>query len=719
LYDAIMTTRLHRGFLLIALAVLAFAPAPALADTTEKLDPLLKARAAQLSGRSRVIVQFRTQPDARVISRRGGIVGRQLRGLAAQVAELNNSSLAALAGDPQVARVVLDRPVFPTLERTGGAVGATLAREELGLTGRGVGVAVIDSGVTSAHDDLYLTRGHSPRRSSRVAHFKDFTTTASSGLWLSELATDEFGHGTHVAGIIAGNGFDSDGARTGVAPGVNLVALKVLDGEGHGFISDVIDALDYAVAIKDTYNIRVINLSVASGVFESYRTDPLAQAARRAVQAGIVVVASAGNLGADENGEPQFGGITSPGNAPWVLTVGASSHGGTIRRGDDTIPTFSSRGPTWIDFSTKPDLVAPGVGIESLAAPNSTLYGTHPEYLLDGTAQTAFKPYLSLSGTSMAAPVVAGTAALMLEANPSLTPNAVKALLQYTAEIRHGEHYLAQGAGLLNARGAVRMAQFFETPQKGLPVPVDAIDGEVVEWGRHLIWGNVRVDGGLPLPDGNAWALDVTWGDDVAAGEPVVWGVSYDDNIVWSTYNDDNIVWSTARGDNIVWSTAKDENIVWSTARGDNIVWSTAGDENIVWSTYDDDNIVWSTALQDNIVWSTTHLQNVVWGQDCGGANCPGVLWGAHRSDGTLWGTYDDDNIVWSTYGDDNIVWSTALDDNIVWSTSSDDNIVWSTYDDNIVWSTYGDDNIVWSTYDDNIVWSTNTVEPVRWPAAR
>ena len=522
-----------RSFVLFALALVTIVPTVARAQTSAKLDSLLRAQAQRLSGRSRVIVQFADQPDATVIARRGGLAGRRLGSLRAQVAEFDNTELATLAAEPSVVHVFLDRSVFPTLERTGAVIGTELAREQLGLTGRGVGVAVIDSGVTSFHDDLHLSRSRSPRRSSRVVHFKDFTQPAHPNLRFSERPHDDYGHGTHVAGIIAGNGFDSDGARAGIARGTNLVALKVLDGEGHGYISDVIDAIDYAVMMKDRYNIRVINLSVASGVFESYRTDPLAQAARRAVQAGIVFVASAGNLGTDAHGEPQFGGITSPGNAPWVLTVGASNHQGTNRRSDDTLGAFSSRGPSWIDFAAKPDLVAPGVGIESLAGPHSTLYNAYPELLLDGSRRTPFKPYLSLSGTSMAAPVVTGTVALMLEANPALTPNAVKALLQYTAEIRQSEHPLAQSAGLLNARGAIRMARFFAAPESGVPVPGDEIDGEWIHWGRHIVWGNVSVEGGLPLPGSSAWSLAVTWGDKDAAATPIVWGVSYDDdNIV-------------------------------------------------------------------------------------------------------------------------------------------------------------------------------------------
>ena len=626
-------------------------PKPTLAQTapTDKLSPLLRTLSRQIDGRSRVIVQFRGAPDARVITGIGGVAGRQLESAGAQVASLDNRLLADVARNPQVAWVGVDHPVFATLERTGAAIAATLARRAFGLTGKGIGVAVIDSGITAWHDDLYLEDRKSPRAALRVVHFKDFTTDFDSRVWTSDQPSDEFGHGSHVAGIIAGNGFDSGGARMGVAPEASLIGLKVLDAEGNGYISDVIAAIDYAIAVRNVYNIRVINLSVASGVFESYHTDPLTLAARRAVSAGIVVVAAAGNLGTTADGDTQHGGITSPGNAPWVLTVGAASHEGTTARSNDTVTRFSSRGPTWIDFAAKPDLVAPGVGTESLSEPHSTLYSEYADYLLDGTRRTPYKPYLSLTGTSMAAPVVTGTVVLMLEANPALTPNAVKAILQYTAEVRSDESFLAQGAGLLNAVGAVRMAIFFEEPEEGMPAPLDTIERESIAWSRHIIWGNDRIDGGVPLPGSNAWALGVTWGAEASrAGQPIVWGVKADDNIVWSTRHDDNIVWSTRHDDNIVWSTRHDDNIVWSTRHDDNIVWSTRHDDNIVWST------------------------------DCGGANCEGVIWGARGNGDFVWGTAEEsDNIVWSTREDDNIVWSTLEDDNIVWSTGDVGQVLW------------------------------------------
>jgi serine protease AprX len=675
----------------------------------DKLDPVLRHRARQLAGRSRIIVQFRGDADVRVFGR--GVAGRKLdRG--AQVGEVDNIALATVASDPRVERVMVDRPAFATMERTGQAIGATLARSDYGVTGKGIGVAIIDSGITNYHDDLF--RSASGASSRRVAHFKDFTRDVSPNLWFNDIQSDDYGHGTHVAGIIAGSGYDSGGRRTGVAPGAKLLGLKVLDEQGHGYVSDVIAAIDYAISIRFTYNVRVINLSVASGVFESYWHDPLTLAARRAAEAGIVVVAAAGNLGLDGQGRPQSGGVTSPGNAPWVLTVGASSHQGTAHRSDDIVGSFSSHGPTWLDFAAKPDIVAPGVGIESLSDPRSTLYGLLKPYLLNGIIPVGYKPYLSLSGTSMATPVVAGTVALMLEANPTLTPNAVKAILQYTAQSYEGESVFAQGAGFLNARGAVRLAKSFAAPQTPVGYMRDTIEGERINWSRQIIWGNYRVTGGVPLPGSNAWATNQTWGAiKTQTGQPVVWGARQDDsNIVWSVNDDDNIVWSVnddgnivwsvnGDDDNIVWSVDSDDNIVWSVNGDGNIVWSVADDGNIVWSVDDDGNIVWSVNGDGNIVWSVSALQNVVWGTACGGANCQKAIWGSTRNGSVIGTAEPDENIVWSVNDDDNIVWSVNGDGNIVWSVTGDGNIVWSVNDD-----------------DGNIVWSVATIQQVRWPAS-
>jgi serine protease AprX len=501
---------------LILLLVAAGLVTPHVAAASGSLDAVLAARAQDPRGVSRVIVRTADGGDAIAAIRAvGGLPGRHLGGLG-QVATVPDSALSKLAARRDVLEVALDRPVAGSVERTGAAVGTDWVTEQLGFDGSGVGVAIIDSGVANWHDDL---------GSQTVVHFVDFVTELLA-------PHDDYGHGTHVAGIIAGNGYDSEGARRGVAPGARLVVLKVLDELGDGHISDVIAAIDYAIEYREQFNIRIINLSVAAGVHESYKTDPLTLAAKRAVDAGIVVVTAAGNLGRSPKGATQYGGITSPGNAPWVLTVGATNHQRTASRTDDIVAPFSSRGPTHIDGAVKPDIVAPGVGIESLADPSSTIYKTNPGARIDGTVDTVAAPYISLTGTSMAAPIAAGTVALMLEANPDLTPNLVKAILQYTAERRPRYEIAAQGAGFLNARGAVQLAMELTGERTQTPDPT--------RWSRQILWGDTRVRGGVITMDANAWRPGVIWGASATPdGEPVSWGTAPDSNVPWKLSSDE------------------------------------------------------------------------------------------------------------------------------------------------------------------------------------
>ena len=542
-----------------------------------KLDPALTQLAAQTRGETAVIIEFNDERDAeKLIKGHKGNAGRRLGILKARVGRLPNAYIQLLASNPAVKRISIDRPVQGLVGRTAVTVGARAVQELMGYSGAGVGVAIIDSGVTPWHDDLTQTNG----RGQRVTHFVDFVNGYRQPY-------DDWGHGTHVAGIVGGNGYDAAGIRTAIAPGANIIALKALDAQGNGTISGIIAAIDYAVANKDALNIRVINMSLGAGVYESYNSDPLTLATKRAVDAGIVVVAAAGNLGKAANGLPQYGAITAPGNAPWVITIGASSTNGTVLRQDDTIAPYSSRGPTMIDYIAKPDLVAPGTGTVALSAPGSTLFTSKAQYLLPGLIPTSDPtPYLVLSGTSMAAPVVAGAVALMLEANPGLTPNLVKAMLQFTAQAYPGYNALTQGAGFLNARGAVQLAEYFQRAQLGSPYP--AMKG----WSRHVFWGNRRIRGGVLTPGGTAWDDNIVWGASATPdGENIVWG----ENCLWDGC--DNIVW----GNNIVWGeSANDENIVWGFSGGENIVWGSTDDDNIVWGSSDAENNVWGIAEDDN-----------------------------------------------------------------------------------------------------------------------
>src|SRR3954465_3599594 len=300
-----------------------------------KLDSKLNDRALKGGSlTSRAIVDLNPGCDATAdYAKVGGKRGRRLGLINADVVEVSNSQLRKLADSPCVKDIHWDRKTGGEMNRAAVVEGARAVQEAYGYDGAGIGVAGGGSGLTSWHDDLPY-RGSNPNvkvvGNQRVTKFVDFVNGRLT-------AYDDNGHGTHVAGISAGNGYDTLGARAGMAPAANLVSLKVLDDHGTGYISNVIAALDWAVTNKAAYNIRVINLSVGASITESYQTDPLCLAAKRAVDAGIVVVAAAGNLGKNSQGQTQYGGITAPGNAPWVLTVGASSHMGTVTRADDTI----------------------------------------------------------------------------------------------------------------------------------------------------------------------------------------------------------------------------------------------------------------------------------------------------------------------------------------------------------------------------------------------
>ena len=566
----------------------------------DKLDPALRAAVTNVDGQSPVIVRVAlgtaTTSVATLVQQLGGTVGRQLPILNAFAGVMPNASILLLTANAGVERIALDRPTFGSLDRTNATVGSSAIRAATGYDGHGIGVAVIDSGITPWHDDL----GHSGAAGSqRVRQFVDFVSGAST-------PNDDYGHGSHVAGIIVGNGFDSGGVRSGIAPAAHLIALKVLDHHGRGRISDVIAALDYVAAHKDAFAIRVVNMSIGAAVHESYNSDLLTLAAKRVVDLGIVVVAAAGNAGTSADGKTVYGGIGAPGNAPWVMTVGASSHMGTIDRGDDTVARFSSRGPTIVDRLAKPDIVAPGVGIVSLSDERNWLHHSLPQARVAGTVEAPQYPYLSLNGTSQAAPVVTGTVALMLQSNPSLTPNAVKAILEYTSGVSTVYDTLTQGAGFLNAHGAVELARFFAGQSSAFP--------DDTGWGRQITWGNYRWSGGQLAAAADAWSVSVVWGDPVYEGDDLMSATADTDsrNVVWGdTCGGGNCSTST-------WSTSYDD---------DTVVWGNASDDDdtVVWGNADeDDTVVWGNASDDDtVVWGNTgDDEPVVWGTSCVTVEC-------------------------------------------------------------------------------------------------
>jgi serine protease AprX len=348
----------------------------------------------------------------------------------------------------------------------------------------------------------------------------------------------------------------------------------------------VMAALEWVLAHHTTYGIRVVNLSLGHPIYEPAATDPLVQLVEQLTARGIVTVVSAGNMGRNTLGQTVYGTITSPANAQGAIAVGAADTANTLARGDDAIASFSSRGPTRYDYYVKPDVVAPGYQIVSLVASGSTLATKYPGNQVGSS-------YFRLNGTSQSAPVVAGAAALALQANPALTAHTVKGILQFTSQRLRNIDVMSQGAGEVNLAGAVRFAKMVYTNQSygkrwvrgnRKPIGADLLFGETAYWGRAIVWGkDVKVGNSL-------YVRSQLWDDNI------VWGYLYFDNIVWGY--DDNVVWGYLWEDNIVWGYLDDQ-----------IMWGLT-DDNIVWG-FDDsvggllgDNIVWG--MDDNIVWGAS-----------------------------------------------------------------------------------------------------------------
>jgi len=412
-----------------------------------------------------VIVQFNGPPSVAVqaLLRSNRVkVRNQFQNFNTQAVELPASVVDELASFKEVNVLSLDAEIrsMGHVSLTTGADAARAGNGGTGVDGTGIGIAVLDSGMDRYHVAFLDKNGNK-----RIALSKDFTG--------ENRVDDPYGHGTHVASIAAGSGRVSNAKYLGIAPNAKLINLRVLNGQGAGSVSNILSALDWVMTNRSTYNIRVVNMSLGMPAVQSYKFDPVCLTVRKLVDAGIVVVAAAGNNGKDNTGRKIYGAIHSPGIEPSAITVGASNTLGTDSRSDDTVTTYSSRGPTrsyWTDTAgvkhydnlLKPDLVAPGNKIIDAEADYNLLVTQHPQ-LDAGVSNVDNRRQMYLNGTSMATPVVAGAAALMLQANSKLTPNMVKAILSYTAQTLVGPNKFEQGAGEINIDGAVRLARLVRT----------------------------------------------------------------------------------------------------------------------------------------------------------------------------------------------------------------------------------------------------------------
>lgn len=400
----------------------------------------------------------------------GGQPGIDLHIIHGLSARIDAGAAARLAQSPLVHAISLNAPVQQsTLVNFSPSRLATVFDQSVGATkmwnrttGAGVGVAVIDTGITGSLAD-FQTSPTNP--TSRVVASAVLDPNAST-------AADAYGHGTDVAGLVAGNGgyrSYSDpqwGKYAGSAPDANLISIKISDDNGSATMLDAIYGLQFAVDHKSDYNIRVVNLSFRSTTAQSYQTDPLDAAVEQAWFHGIVVVAAAGNQGSAADAVSY-----APANDPYVITVGAVDDQGTASTSDDAQASWSSRGVTQDGFA-KPDLLAPGAHLVSTLAPGSSFAGLCPT-CVTGNA------YFQASGTSLAAPVVSGGIADLLAIHPGWTPSMVKGAITSTAQA------LAGGGGELDVMDAAWATGAQLVSDKGL-TPNSLIDpgSGAIDYGR-------------------------------------------------------------------------------------------------------------------------------------------------------------------------------------------------------------------------------------------
>ena len=444
---------------------------------------------------------------------------------------LRGAQIVALANLPSVSRVVRDQTFNVSWSPTDAAAAATEAGilavnaprawSTLGVSGSGVGVAVIDSGVAD-HPDL----------AGRIVARVDFTGEQSNG--------DPGGHGTHVAGLIAGDGTASGGAWTGVAPRANIVSVRVIDANGHATLSAIVAGMQWVLANRATYNIRVVNLSFGGAALSGYQDDLLASATEMLSFAGLVVVVAAGNSG------PGQSTITTPADDPFVITVGALDDNGTAGLLDDSIASWSSQGPTAFDAIAKPDLVAPGRKMTGLRAAGSTIDTLYPERRV--TAPGAADPqYFTMSGTSMAAPVVAGVAALFVERYPSASPRLVKRQLTGTAHPLFGVPATAQGSGVVDALAALTVKVWSISYTQYPASTAFAQQMYAKLYGQPIVWRDLTFHGGVDSR-GIPWT-DITW-------EDITWDDITWEDITWEAFNWQDITWEDITWEDITWETS-------------------------------------------------------------------------------------------------------------------------------------------------------------------
>jgi serine protease AprX len=491
----------------------------------------------------------------------GGRIDSQMSVLRGFNATVDPGLAFRLNRDPRVKSINVDLPItwtgsvdYSNLVNRYQGYSRIPAAWDAGYNGSEVTVAVVDTGVWPHND---LTMASSKVQGSRGNRLLEVSTNSKA-----TDALDHFGHGTHVAGIIAGNGFDSRGQYMGVAPNALIVGVKVSDDFGNASEGDVITGLEWVYqANEHGMHIRVVNLSMQSAVAQSYQQSSLDAMVEKLWRSGVVVVVSAGNGAGAVN--------YAPGNDPFAITVGSIDDNYMVSPGAPQMASWALYGQTQ-DGVNKPDVVADGAHVVSLMAPLSQLFLSHP-------FNAVGLSYFKMGGTSMAAPQVAGLVALTLQKTPSATPNEVKALVR--------SHTTKWGAvaytSWLGSTGGMADASTVAAPNSDDNVGVagsqsyDTLTGNVLAgglWWTGGIWTNVSWS--------NVSWSNVSWSSaDFAQGRwtiPLLGGLPLFSHPIWSNVGWSNVSWSNVSWSNVSWSNVSWSNVSWSNVNWSNVSWSNS-----------------------------------------------------------------------------------------------------------------------------------------------
>jgi serine protease AprX len=552
------TMRIIQAFVIITLTLTLVAPVGLVSiNRPIRMSDQLEAMTRQNPDQSlRVIVRNAdsTGQAEQMVKDLGGKVIKDLHLIQSFTAELDAGDLATLAASPAVSWVSLDAPVKSTVKKVKDPLLIAENNPEnyfldtlgvhqvwdLGYQGEDIGVAVIDSGIFTDRDFTITPK-------------KPHIRIKVSQSFNSESPADDFGHGTHVAGIIGGNGNASDGLYAGIAPKVDLINLKISDEQGFAYESDTVDAMQWVFENKDLYNIRVVNLSIQSTIAQPYHESPLDAAAEILWFNGIVVVAAAGNWQDYQDLNPIE---AAPGNDPFIITVGAADENGTRMRDDDAITSFTPIGKSLDGFS-KPDIFAPGVDIISVLSYGSDWYFEYPERVIMGGE------YFRLSGTSMAAPMVTGAAALLLQAEPDLTPDQVK-------------YRLVNSAGTIESSPYLDVFEALTTPTS------ESANQEIMP---HILLAKM--------------AMIAYWSSQVG-----------EENIDWETVD-----WSAVNWNAVNWNAVNWNAVNWNAVNWNAVNWNAVNWNAVNWNAVNWNAVNWNAVNWNAVNWNAVNWNAVSWGE--------------------------------------------------------------------------------------------------------